>query len=503
MDKMHGNKVTTKNQNSFIDQPCKWWLSRVGFRDSKRCATGIFFASLLNLLFVPASSNLLADESSTGPVELVLTLNSAIELALERNSGLLEKRLEREVQRFSLDIEQDSYRPKFTISSSSSHNRTDGAGTVTFGATLPIPTGGSFGLTATESIAGDDGSDVAPTLSFTQQLLKGTKENKLTIARRMEKTNILNFKDTVVGVVTSTIANYRNLNQAFRDVEIAEASLLRARQQLDVSRALIQAGRIARREITRSEATVANRELALIEAQNRLDSANYELINALDLDSSTRIQPQENLGVDQIRRVEIEEIDVQESIATALRNRTDYLRAILTIEGAEISLREARKNERPDLSLTLSVTRNREKNRNDHTASLGLTIPLDHRPLKLATMEAENRLINAQRNLEEQRESIGINVRKAINDVEVSSRRMELASSARQLAEQNLEIEQNKFNQGLSSTFEVAASEDALVEAQNSETAAIFNYLKALETLDENMGLTLETWGIEVEEVPQ
>ena len=495
------NHMNSKNQNSIIVQPFSRWLSRIGFRNSNRRATGILIAFLLSLLFVPASSNLLADESSTGPVELVLTLNSAIELALERNSGLLEQRLRREEQRFSLDIEQDYYRPEFTISSSASHDRTDGSADAAFGASLRIPTGGNLSLTATESFTGENGS--GPALTFSRQLLKGTGENNLTRARRAEKLNILDFKDKVRDVVTSTITAYRALNQAFRDVEISEASLQRARQQLDVSRALIQAGRIARREITRSEATVANRELALLQSQNRLDSANYDLINALDLDSSTRIQPQDDLGVDQIRRLEIEEIDLQNSIATALRNRTDYIRAIVDVEVAEIDLREKRKNERPSLSLSLSVERNRSLNRNDHKASLGLTIPLDRRPLKLDTMKAENSLINAQRNLEERRESIGINVRKAINDVEVSSRRMDLASSARQLAEQNLEIEQNKFSQGLSSTFEVAASEDDLVNAQNSETDAIISYLNALETLDKEMGQTLETWGIEVEEVPQ
>ena len=500
------NHMNSKNQNSIIVQPFSRWLSRIGFRNSNRCATGIFIAFLLHFLFVPASSNLLADESSKGSGELVLTLKSAIELALERNSGLLNDRLRREDQRFALDAAEDVYRPTFNIISSNARARgAEGTADVSFNAGLKIPTGGRFTLTANKPIDGQKSDN--PNLSFVQPLLKDAGENiaqaSLKRAHLTEKSNILAFKNSVSTLVVQTIDEYRSLIRAFRAVEISEASLQRARQQLDVSRALIQAGRIARREITRSEATVANRELALVRAKNSLDTANFTLIGTLDLDSSTRIQPEENLIGDQIRRVEFGEIDVQESIATALRNRTDYLTAIIGVERAEINLRVAKNNELLDLSLKLGVTRNQSLKRNDHSASLTLTIPLNDRSAKRGVITAENALTIAQRNLEKSRESIGVEVRQAINGVEVGYRVMELASAERQLAEETLEIEQNKFSQGLSSTFEVSDSEVALFDAQNRETDAIVDYLKALETLNDKMGLTLETWGIEVEEVPQ
>ena len=501
-DNMLVNHMNSKNQSSIIVQPFSRWLSRIGFLSSHRCTTGILIAFLLSLLFVPASSNLLADESSTGPVELVLTLNSAIELALERNPGLLEQRLAREAQRFKLGIDLDQYRPKFTINSGASLGRgMDNTADVGLSATLRVPTGGSFTLTSPKILSDEEPGD--PKLEFVQPLLQGAVDNSLTTVRLSEKLAILEFKKTVSDAVDSTIRAYRGLNKALRNVEIAEASLQRARQQLEVSRALIQAGRIARREITRSEATVANRELALIRTQNALDTENYKLINMLDLDSFTRIRPQENLGGDQIHRVENGEIDVQKSIATALRNRTEHLRDIVKVEEAEIGLREARNKELPNLKLTLSVTHLESKSRNNHSARLSFSIPLDNRTKKHSTMLAENTLISAQRNLEERRESIGIEVRQAIIDVEVGYRVMELAGAARQLAEENLEIEQDKFNQGLSSTFEVSASEEELVTAQNNETDRVIDYLDALIRLDTAMGQTLETWGIEVEEVPQ
>ncbi len=487
-------------------------LKRFGGNDmtsNKAWLKGFFSIFFLILLCqtVPASAEESVSASSTEPAELTLTMDEAIQLAVERNRGLLNQRLNRETQRFALDVAQDRYRPEFSASSNSGHDRNDDTADVRFGAKLRVPTGGNIGLEASESISGDDESEMVPTLSFSQPLLKGAGVRvdgaPLTQARISEKLNILGFRETVSELIVTTITAYRSLIQAFREVEISEASLLRAEQQLEVTRSLIQAGQVARREITRSEATVANRELALVRSRNNLDSANFSLINTLDLDSSTRIQPRENLSIDQIDSVDIGQIDLLDSIDTALSNRPDYLKAKLQVETSEIALHTAQNNKLPDLSLNFNVARNRALKRNDYQVRLNLVVPLNDRGPTLALRRAENSLVIARRNLEELRESIGISVRQAINDVEIGYKVMELATAARKLAENNLAIEQSKFSQGLSSTFEVSSSEDNLVSAQNSETDAIISYLNALVRLDQAMGRTLDTWGFEVEDVTQ
>ncbi len=466
-------------------------------------ASSMFMAMSLALVWAEQP----ATTSSTMPAELNLTLDEAIQLVLERNRGLLNQHLNRETQRFSLEVAEDRYRPQFTISSSSRHDRNDETADVRFGADLRVPTGGTFGVGASESISGDDDSEQVPTLSFSQPLLKGAgadiDQAQLKQARLSEKSNILGFRRTVSELVVSTISAYRALSQAFRQVEISEASVQRAKQQLEITRTLIQAGQIARREVTRSEATIANRELALLQSRNSLDSANFNLISILDLDSSTRIRPQENLKVEQIRQGDVEDPGVQESIDIALHNSPGYRTATLVVDSAEISLRVAKNNRLPDLSFDIEVKRNRNLDRTDHRTSLSLKIPLNDRSPQLEILRAKNSLIMANRNLEELRESIGISVRQAINDVKVGFRVMELAGEARQLAEENLVIEQNKFSQGLSSTFEVSASEVGLVTAENSETDAIIGYLNARMRLDQVMGVTLDSWNIEVEAVPE
>ncbi len=468
--------------------------------------------SVTYLLFVALSLiPVWAGQSTATPpttsAELNLTLDEAIQLALQRNRGLLNQRLERETQRFSLDVAQDRYRPQFTVRSSGSHDRDDETAEVGFGADLRVPTGGTLGLGASESLSGEEIGEQASTLSFSQPLLKGAgadiDQAQLKQAGISEKSNILAFRGTVSELVVSTIRAYRALSQAFRQVEISEDSVQRARQQLEITRTLIQAGQLARREVTRSEATIANRELALLQARNHLDSANFNLISTLDLDSSTRIRPRENPGVEQIRQVGIEDLNARQSIDIALAHRPDYRDATLAVESAEISLAVAENNRLPELSFDIEVNRARNPGRTSHQASLNLTMPLNDRSPQLEILQAENRLTMARRNREELRESISVSVLQAMNDVEVGFRVVELAGEAHKLAEENLTIEQNKFSQGLSSTFEVSASEVDLVTAENSETDAIIGYLNARMRLDQVMGVTLESWGIEVETVSE
>ena len=98
----------------------------------------------------------------------------------------------------------------------------------------------------------------------------------------------------------------------------------------------------------------------------------------------------------------------------------------------------------------------------------------------------------------ELRQSIEVEVHRAVRDVEVQQRRAELARQARELAERKLENERIKLNAGLSSNFRLVRFEDDLVRSQTSEIDATIAYLNALTALDRALGTTLDTWGIDV-----
>ena len=188
--------------------------------------------------------------------------------------------------------------------------------------------------------------------------------------------------------------------------------------------------------------------------------------------------------------------DPDASLATALANRSDYLSALMDQEAAEINLRVAQNERRWNLDLQSSVSRT-AAGAEDFAVGLGLSIPLGDRSPKLAEVRAGNRLRDAGIALAELRRSIPIEVRQALHETEVGFRLVELARKARELADQQVEVERRKLAQGLTSTFQLSAVEDDLVGAQTSELDAGISFLNALTALDRTLGTTLETWGID------
>ena len=439
-----------------------------------------------------------AGDGRAGAPELTLTLDEAVRLALRNNRTLLSARHAREVQKLSLAVSGDRYRPRASIGASvRDAEDAPATGDLTVGPGIRTPIGSEIRLNWSSPLL--NRADRARTWSIgvSQPLLRGfgaeVDSAPLRLAQIGERKNILSFRDAIAGVIGAVVKAYRSVIRAHRAIAISRESLARAERQLAINRSLIRAGRMAVRELVQTEAEIANRELALVRSENGLNLANAALISVLDIDRSTRILPVE--GTPPIEPVRL---DPETSIETALANRSDFLGALMEREAAEINLRLARDGRRWDLILDASVSGVAGGER-DRAVGLGLSIPLGDRSPRLAEVRAENQVRDAAIALEELRQSIPIQVRQALHDVEVGFRLVGLARRARELAEEKVEVEQRKLAQGLTSTFQLTSVEDDLVGAQTSELDAGISYLNALTALDVTLGTTLRTWNVDAE----
>ena len=439
---------------------------------------------------------------STGARPLELTLDAAIRLALQNNRGLVEARLARTLQEFELDVAGDRYRPTVTIAPSTEARRElDWKAGVDTEARLRMRTGAQVTLRWSKPVAGQDDTSGTATLSVSQPLLKGfgvsVDTAPIRLAQLTDKVNMLAFREAVAGVAVSTIHAWRGLVRAQRQHAIDASSLTWARRQLEVNRTLIETGRMAARELLQSRAHVANRELALVESRNRVTAANFQLIDILDIDSATEVRP---LETPTARR---SAFSLEEAIDVALRHSPARARARLDREIAAIDLEVADDRTFWDLSLDVeaSQSRGRAGVATDYGARVRLTIPLGDRSSELELMRARVDAEQAEQSLAEVQQALDIAVRQAVHDVEVGRRRIELASEASALAEENLEIERIKLEQGLSSIFQLGRFEEDLVRAQNAELDARIDHENSLTDLDETLGTTLETWDISVDQV--
>lgn len=316
------------------------------------------------------------------------------------------------------------------------------------------------------------------------------------IARLQEEINRLQLEATVAGTVSAVIISYRGLVQAQEQVALAEASLERTRALLETNRALIQAGRMAAADIVQTESGVANQEVAVLQARQQVVSAQLRLLQLLALASRTNVVAVEPMTANRV------EVDVDRALETAFAARIDLLAQRKSLEQTRQSMIIARNQRLWDLSLVATATRDDgprffdRYDETDTTVGLRLSLPIGDLSRRQAWLASETAMQTAELAYEEMQQSVEIQVLDAVQAVEAGWRQVEAARRARTLSAQALEIGQERLRFGRSSNFEVLSLQADLRAADVQALSADIAYLNALTALDQQIGSTLETWRI-------
>jgi outer membrane protein len=509
----------------------KGWLTIIPFFYEKyavfRPITSIC-GSLLIFLSLCQTGFCEGDKPAGSRVIKEMTLADCVFLAVRSNRSIKSAYLDRVVQKFDLKVAEDEFIPNVDVTSSVKHSSTgDGdnrlyinSGEMSATVTEKIPTGADFTFTwANIGARTEDGGahqDAYTSLwgfTLSQPLLKGAgievNTASLETARINEKINILSLKSTISDIITSAITAYRSFVEARKQLEINSQSLERAKELLEVNKALISAGRMAKVDIVQTQSDVANREFGLLQAENTLDAARLALLKVLDIDKYTMVVPVEKTEIKRVRP------DLSRCHALALQNRRDYLQALLNLKTIELDLVVAKNNRLWDLSLEGgygisgddderigdAFGKSTNANRSAWNVGLILSIPLYGDLTREQTyLGAKINLKKAKISVEELKENIEIEVLDAVRDVEMKLRQVELARQARELSEKKLEIEKEKLKAGRSTNFQLVSFQNDLIVVQSSELNANIAYLNALTSLDNVLGTTLDTWKIEIKE---
>ena len=123
-----------------------------------------------------------------------------------------------------------------------------------------------------------------------------------------------------------------------------------------------------------------------------------------------------------------------------------------------------------------------EDNRNKVDQGTLAPVELTLRQTQVRTKQLEN--------------SVRVQVEDALIALQRTKSAYEAASETRKLQEQSLEIEQERFNVGLSTNFLVIQYQSYVAQARSSEVAALGAYAKARTQLDSAMGIILRANGV-------
>ncbi len=451
----------------------------------------------------------------TPPVEL--SLFDTIVLGLRQSRDIQSAYLNRVVQKFSLYVVEEDFVPRFdsidgSVSSTGGSGETSGAANIGTGLNYQSPYGTllRLSLDTAQTFTNQPGVDESATsglnLSVTQPLLRGAGRDvgtaQLRLARLGEQQNVLSLKSSVINAITTLISAYLSYVGQERNVAIARRDLERSRDLLESNRLQVNAGRMAPNEVIQTELSVSNSELSLQEALNSLDGARLTLLNLLSLDPRTQLAPTLQLEPERLL------VDVERAREIAYANNPGFLTQQLSVEQQRVALLLARDNLRWRLDASAGYGQTGE----DRTLpgsldevltsegiwdfGLSLSIPLDLLDLEAALTSAEVGLEQAKLSQVDARENLDTSVRDAVRSVEAAWQRYLTSRRSVELAQRTLDLERTKLNVGRSTNFEVLARQATLQQAEVTELNNVISYLLALATLDQQLGTTLDTWQV-------
>jgi outer membrane protein len=374
------------------------------------------------------------------------------------------------------------------------------------------------------------------TLSFTQSLMRGfgTDVNRaqIEVARRNKDISRVQFEESVISTVQAVESAYWNLVYAIDNLKAKQHSLKLAQDLLGQTRTRVRIGTSAPIDIVQSEATVASRELDIILAENQVGNAADVLKGLMGFENpedwKSRIVPTDALGVTTTT------VNLDESIANALQRRPELRQRQLETQISQINLLSARNAALPQLDLSLRygyagvggtqtitdpstgqvlgttpggwddpLSQILNHQYNNWGALVNFSYPLENTTARANLAQARFGLSAARQNTALTQQGIISDVRNAVRGLGASSRGISAAIKSRELAERNLDAEQKKYDNGMSTAFNVVKIQDDLASAQASELQARVYYRQAEAVYQAAVGSLLDSMGVAIKDEAQ
>ncbi len=413
------------------------------------------------------------------------------------------------------------------------------SGNFTFGGLLPLGTSYSLGWTnrrLDQTIPGF--TTINPTYtsgltaSVTQPLLRnfGPAANLRFVvqARITRDSSSFDFVRAVQSAIQLSEVAYWDLVYAVENLRAKQEALDRAKDLNRITKIKIDVGALAPIDIVQTEVTIAQREQDIITAEGLIGDAQDRLRRLLNVQSipdwSRPIVPTDRPTRESLR--EGFHADVNVGFKRALETRPEVRQALLTIESKKVTRAYTRNQLRPRLDLSGSYGFNglgaqalvespdgtlTQFNYGDalqdivHRTypawTLGLTfvMPIGNNVARGNDAIANADLELARTNFAITKANLQVEVRAAARAIDTAYRSVAAATKARELAERNLDAEKKKYENGMTTSFQVAQIQNDLTSAITTELQTIATYLKNISGWHKAVGDILEVNNVVLE----
>ncbi len=490
---------------------------------------------------------------------VAMSLDQAIGLALANSADLDVSVNAAEATQWSLFSNQGIFDPLLQAAGTRSHSEQPASSVLTgasvfitdttsFSASAAqlLPTGGSvsLGLQGQNQRSNSTFTSVNPaktagiTLSLNQPLLKNLGYDTTTWLIRIAKdTRDASYQDYVKSIQSTVNAveqAYWDLVYALQNLQVKKESLTIAQELNRITKIKIDVGSLAPIDITQTEVGIATAEQDIITAEGLIGDAQDRLKRQLNFDPALWTTP--IVPTDEVR-AEAVQVNVEDAVKSAVLKRPEVIKQAYFADADRIRFDYWRNQTLPGVNLVGSYgtaglagtffvpdpndpTGNRlipsdtqpfndafsdifhGRNKN-WAVGLNVSYPLFNRAARGQRGAARYTWESDKAFLTTTQQNVIVDVRAAARAIDTAARQIVAAQKGRELAEKNLDAEKKKFDNGMSTTFQVNQIQRDLSAARTTELQALAAYRKAVAAFHFSTSDILDWRGIRVEGLPQ
>jgi outer membrane protein TolC len=359
-----------------------------------------------------------------------------------------------------------------------------------------------------------ENSSASASVSVTQPLLKNFLMDGTRLAIRVNKNRLkysdLVLKQQIMQTVTTLEQAYYDLIFSRENVFVQQKAVELAGQLVAENRRRVQVGALAPLDAKQAESQAAASQADLIAAKSTL-AVQENVVKQLIASnfgpwSSVTIVPTEHLTAP------AQHFDLQESWRKGLSQRPELLQAKLDVERAGIQLKYDRNQLLPEVDVIATYGYNgsgrefsgalydvQQTDRPFYTYGGQISIPLANVTARNNYKSSKVTMQQAVLTVKRWERDIMREIDDDIKQAQASFERVAATRAAREYAEDALNAEEKKLEQGKSTTYTVLQMQRDLTAARGAEIQALDNYNKNLSQLSLDEGTTLSRLGIQMD----
>ena len=368
--------------------------------------------------------------------------------------------------------------------------------------------------------------------SYTQPLLRGfgidPTRQQIQVTRINRDIAEIDLRQTVTNTVSAVRDAYWELVYATQTVAVQQQALELAEALVRDNEARVEIGALAPLDVVQARSEAAARRQTLAQAEQALATAEL-VLKQLIVDGAADEYWRAALNPVDLPTLAPAPIDLDAAIRRALDERTDLERSRRQLDVNEVNLSSMRNQRLPSVDLTASYQLQGQGGTRfvrsglggrvlteipggiddafdqlvdaDYpvwTVQLDVSYPIGPSAADAAYARAQLQTRQVQAQLRQLELQVAAEVTNAVLQIRAIARRIEAATAARELAEEQLAAEQSRFEAGLSTNFFVVQAQRDLAAARDTELRAILDQQKALIELDRVQRTSLSQAGIQI-----